>query len=288
MKPLKFFIILTLAILMLVPMVSALEYTGASRTATMSEFVKVSLGIENAPGMTLTKATLYYNWISIAFIFLIGAMSSKRMTRFFAILVPVFAALFVWLGWMHAPNPIATWGTIVMCGIIGVVTYMKGSLRENYGSGGVGNTLINIVFYLIILQTCVGMVNSTAMWNNPNTNITQNNYADASQFDYQMDAPNAQLTTSLPSVSKAGGFWSTFSSAGMGIVDAAVGAGYMFLSVLVSVGCFAIIINSIFPFIGQTTQGAFLLIGIQIGIWFLYGLAFVAFFAKPFPDSIAT
>ena len=105
---------------------------------------------------------------------MLGAMSSKRMTRFFALLIPMFAAMLAFFGWLHAPNEVATWGVIIMTSIIGVVTYMKGSLRENFGGGGPGNLIVNLVFYLIILQTCVGLVLLQDVWTNPTTNISVN------------------------------------------------------------------------------------------------------------------
>jgi len=286
MKIVIIFIMIIVSLLLLCPVVSATtQYKEAAMAATMKDYVRVSLGLENIPGILLATATSYYNWISIGFLFLIGSMSSKRMTRFFAILVPVFAALFVWFGWLQAPNEVATWGIIIMAGIIGVVTYMKGSLRENFGGGGPGNLIINIVFYLIILQTCVGLVNATGVWTNPATNLS-NNFA-ATPTDYQVNSPNADLKTIVPTVSNSGGLLEGAAGLLTILGQLALSCILMLVQIVISIAAFSVIINTIFPFIAQTSLGLFMLAAIQIGIWFAYVLFFVNIMAKPYPDATA-
>jgi hypothetical protein len=285
MRYLTLFILAVLMIVLLAPSVSA-GYIEAQRSATMKYYVLVSLGIENLPNMTLTKASSLYNWIAIGFIFLIGSMSSKRMTRFFAILIPIFASLFVYFGWLQASNPAQTYAVIIICAIMGVVTYMKGSLRENFGGGGPGNLIINIVFYLIILQTCVGLVNATGVWQHGN----QTNYA-PTPTDYQMNAPNADLTQTVPTISNSGGLLQSVTGTASILAQLAISCVKMLMDIVVSIAAFSITINNIFPFItapdGGGMLGVFMLAALQVGIWFAYVLFFVNLMAKPFPDSTA-
>jgi hypothetical protein len=275
MKIFNLLIIILVGMMLLIPIVSATSYTSASRSATMKDTFLISLGIENAPGISLVDALYYYNWISIGFLFLIGAMSSKRMTRFFSILIPIFAAMFVYFGWMNSPNPAMTWSTIIMCGLIGIVSYMKGSLKENYGGGGPGTLLINLVFYLIILQTCVGIINATGMW--------ETNYAPTQDSQF---APNADLTKSISTSTNTGGWLSGISSAATWITDMALGAIKLLVSIIISIAAFSITINSIFPFIAQSSLGLLMLTAIQLGIWFIYTIFMIQLFAKPMPGTL--
>lgn len=277
MKRFNLLLIFLIAITFLVPVVSA-EYVESQMGVTINSFV--SLGIENAPGMTAEKATAYYNWISMGFIFLIGAMSSKKMTRFFAILIPVFAGIFVYIHWLNGPDPVQTYGVIIMCGIMGVVTYMKGSLRENFGGGGPGNLIINLVFYLIILQACVGMVNSTGIWvHNENTNYAPNQ---TSQF-----AANADLTQSVTKTSNSGGLLEEIWGTGSILLSLAGSGILMLINVVISIAAFYITISTIFPFITQTPSGTALLVVMQLGIWAAYVLFWINIMGKTYPDATA-
>lgn len=286
MKTINLFLIILISILLLTPVVSATttEYIGASASATVKIWPLVSLGIEKIPSVSLTKAVFYYNWISMGILFLIGAMSSKRMTRFFAVLIPIFAGMMIYMGWLISPNPITTWGTVIMCGLIGATTYMKGSLRENFGGGGPGNLIINVVYYIILLQACVGIVNATGMW----VHQDQGNVVDATTLpEYMNNAKNAQLDTSITTINDSGG-WMTGLISAAGIVwDMVLSVIKMLFSVLASLILFSYVINSIFPFIGSTPLGVSMLVLLQLGIYLMYVLFFVAMFGNKPADSTA-
>jgi hypothetical protein len=276
MKYTNIFLLTIFALILLIPMVSAdTQYIEMQRGATMKDYVTVSLGIENIPGITIQKATSYYNWISVAFLFLIGSMSSKRMTRFFAVLVPIFAGLFVYLGWLQANNPVQTYGIIIFATMIGIITYMKGSLKENFGGGGPGSLILNIVFYLIILQTCVGLVNMTGVWTHGN----QTNSIGAGGLGYQQNSPNADLSSQVNSSTQSGGFLSVASGVIGSLTDLVIGVMLMFLQIIMSIACFSYILLTIFPIIGESPLGLFMLAALQIGIWFCYAI-FLEQFAR--------
>jgi hypothetical protein len=264
--------------MLLVPMVSATTttYTEVQRGATMKNYVRVSLGFENIAGVTLTKASVYYNWVSLGFLFLIGSMSSKRMTRFFAMLIPVFAGLFVWFGWLQSPTPAATIGVIVMCAILGVVVYMKGSLKENFGTGGPGSLVMNIMFYLMILQAVVGLVNISGVWvhnTQVNTAITPSDYVNGIQ-----SAPNADLSKSIPSVSAGAGQGQTVVDTAGAAIQGLTGGLFTILNMLVvALGGFATLFLTIFPWLNDVplavqTLALFQIFIYGIYVWFLYHL----------------
>ena len=291
----KILILGLLVFALLIPFASAdplpgnVSYVEESRALQMRDFISVSLGIEDIPGVTIAQAVQYYNWISIGLLFLIGAMSSKRMTRFFAILIPVFAAIFVMFGWLHyvtnvggvmtvtVEQDVQTWATIVMCALIGIVTYMKGSLRENFGGSGAGNLLLNIVFYIIILQVVVGVVNSTAIWEHVSTG--QTNIISNTSFD-QTYALNADLTKSVPSVSNTGGMLSALTGAASMAAAVLWGCVMMLLTVIGSIACFAVVILQIYPWIGDSPVAILFLGALQLGIYFIYTMFFINTFGS--------
>jgi hypothetical protein len=272
----KFLPIFLLAVLMLslVPVVSATEW-GAAREMTVKNFV--SLGIEKIPGMVASKVQLYYNWISIAFIFLLGAISSKSYTRFFAVLIPVFAALFIWMGWLRSADPVSTWGIVVACGLIGVITYMKGSVRDKTGTSGPGSLIITIVFFLIILQTCVGVINITQVWGGSNAAPT-----DQAAMNYNVD-----LSKSIPVTTGTGGFWSDIMTTGTLIGDMVGATIKLLITIVVSLALFSVVINSIFPFIVESGPIGVVMLGlIQLAIYLAYVIFFVQLFSKASPDAV--
>jgi hypothetical protein len=284
MKPIQLILIILFGLMLLTPIVSA-TYTEVQRGATMKNYVLVSLGFENIPGVTLTKATSYYNWVSIGFLFLVGSMSSKRMTRFFALLIPIFAALFVFFGWLQSPNPTATYGIIAMCGILGVVTYMKGSLKENFGTGGPGSIIMNIIFYLIILQAVVGLVNASGVWvhgSQVNSALTPTDYQNGVQ-----NAPNADLSKSIPSASAGVGYGQTVIDTAAVMVQGLASVLFMILNMLFSLFAFSIIILQIFPFLTEIPLAVSMLALFQIGIYFSYVWFLYQLFAKPSSDTVA-
>jgi hypothetical protein len=277
MKPIQLIIIILFGLMLLVPIVSAAdEYTEVQRGATMKNYVLVSLGFENIPGVTLTKATSFYNWVSVGFLFLVGSMSSKRMTRFFAMLIPIFAGMFVYLGWLQSPTPAATIGVIAMCGILGVVVYMKGSLKENFGTGGPGSLVMNIMFYMMILQAVVGLVNVSGVWvhdSNVNSGMTSSSYSNGIQ-----NAPNADLSVSIEAASVGAGKGSTLlDSAGIMLKGLTSGFFTIIEMLAVALGGFSTLLLAIFPWLYQIPLAVQTLALFQIGIyacyaWFLYNL----------------
>jgi len=73
----------------------------------------------------------WYQWISISILFLMASMASQRTKQFWVILIPVFAAIFLWAGWFTGQSN--SWGIIVFVAVLGGIIYLKSSLREKFG-----------------------------------------------------------------------------------------------------------------------------------------------------------
>jgi hypothetical protein len=71
------------------------------------------------------------------------------------------AAMFWWFGWLTGSYLSSV---IPLTGLIGAIYYMKGSLRENYGVGGPGSMLINIVVFLLIFQMTIGFIDELGVF----------------------------------------------------------------------------------------------------------------------------
>lgn len=252
---------------------AAAETIGASNVVTMKGAydILVSLGIENF--LPIDQARIYYNWISVLLIVVIGAMASSRTTRFLGILVPVVAAMCMYFGWFTYNDgfPIGDrlLGVVIIGLVMGVAIYMKGSLHERFGIAGPGSLFFNVVFYIILLQASVGFINSTYIWSGFEAAPTPTN-----------EYSNIDLAGEIDTINNTGG--------GLGVVELgtvlaqlAVGCLQMFLSMGLALAAFSVVLGMIYPWMAQNYMGAGLLALIQIGIYILYYMAFMRFVWKP-------
>jgi hypothetical protein len=266
-----------IAILMLVGGAAA---ETVNMTATRGALFKgavrlIDLGIDYlVPSAT---ANMYYNFISICIIFLVAALSSSRNSRFFAILLPVMGAMFVWFEWLAGSNPVQTWGIITLCAIFGVAYYMKDSLRERFGSGGSGTLILNLMIFLILFQTVIGVINITGVWGTDNTIPTPK--------DYQYG--NVKLEATVTSTANTGGLFSDITSAANLLGNMMVSGLRMFLELLKSIGMFSLVIATAYPWMVTMPDGSANVVGIaalgviQVGIWLIYTKFIFDLFFKP-------
>lgn len=207
---------------------------------------------------------MYYPWISLFLLFLVTSLASKNNLRFMAVLVPVMAALFFFFGWLYGTYVSAI---IPFCGLLGATYYMKGSLRENYGTGGPGSMLMNIVVFMIILQMSVGFINETG-WLGHAAVITPKN-----------EFSNVDLTTVRDGVSNFGGIndplQSANSFASLGWVALKVG-----FTMITAALCVSIFLIEMFPYV---PAGFFMII--QGGIYIIYVIFILKLVAKSGPES---
>jgi hypothetical protein len=272
--------LLLLAILVtgLIPVPVAAETAnvsaGMSVTCKGPYDILVSLGIENF--LPLAQARIYYNWISVCILVLIGVMASSRTTRFISILVPVMAALLMYFGWFtfaDPSNPARLFGIVVVGAVLAVAAYMKGSLHERFGIAGPGSMMFNLVFFILILQATVGFVNSTALWDV--------NAAPTASTQYS----NIDLQTEITSVSSVGGGMTDVTQIGTILTDMAFGCIKMFIAMGLALVAFSVTIGIIYPWIPASQFGIALLVLMQLGIYIIYYMAFMRFVYKPLGEG---
>ena len=202
---------------------------------------------------------MYYPWIALFLIFLITSLSSKVNIRFMAILMPVMAAIFWWFGWLSGTYLSAV---IPFCCILGVTYYMKGSLRENFGVGGPGSLLLNILVFMIILQSMIGFVNGLGIFHHTSIATPSNEYTNIGLTTVQTDCQNfGGINDPLQS---------SAALASIGYTSIKV-AWNMFVSVFYIAGDLA----EMFPYVPPAYFGV-----LQLGIWVLYIFFAVKFFGK--------
>lgn len=252
----------------------------ASRSVTMLGGLRlIDLGIDNL--VVAATANMYYNFIAICLLFLLAALSSSRNSRFFAILLPAMAAMFVWFGWLVGSNPNQTWGIIILCAIFGIAYYMKDTLRERFGSGGSGSLIINLMMFLILFQTVIGVINITGVWGTDNTIPTPKDY------QYQ----NVELSSTVTSTTSTGGLLADITSAGTLLGNLMISGLRLFLQLLLSIGAFSLVIASAYPWMVKFSDGSINTVGVaalgllQVGIWLIYTKFIFDMFYKPVPGS---
>jgi hypothetical protein len=270
---------LALTALLLIAPVSAVNMSASRDAAMTGAFRWVSLGLET---IVPANATMYYNFLSIGILFLLGALSSSRNTRFFAVLIPVFAALFVYFEWLKGPDPTQMWGIIVMCIILGVAIYMKDSLRERFGVGGPGSMIVNLMIFIIILQTVIGVVNMTNIWEGNAAPSPTN------EWSYQ----NADLTKQIPVVTNSGGLLSGIASTLGVLTDMMISSLKMMLTLLLSLVAFSGVLGMTYPWMvwypdgTPNIYGLAILALLQVGIYVLYTKFIFELYYKPTMGSV--
>ena len=270
-------ILIILATCILIQGVSADSWSNESRAVSGkgAEGVRIPLGFTNA-GIPVATATNYYNWISMGFLYLIAAVAGSRDTRFFAILIPVFAGLFYYMGWFSAVAGFDVPGMMVFLAVLAVAYYMKDTLHERSGSGGPGTMIMNITFYLIILSAVVGLVNTSNLWGMGGMQMAQavnNSYT------------NVDLTAQVPAITGSGGILASLVSDVMILTTMAFSGLRAFLSIMVSIAFFSVTITQIFPFIKDSPMTTALLVVFQCAIWLLYAKFILDLFYKPSPGT---
>jgi hypothetical protein len=268
------FIAILLAVL--IPSVmAAAGNTTASRSLTASGAfdVLVSLGLEYV--VPLDWAYLLYNFIAISLLYFAMSVASQRNMRFFAVIIPILAGMFAYFGWFNNyGSTMSVWGMIIATSLIGVGIYLKDANREKWGAGGGGSTLVNFVFYMILLQACVGLVNSSNLWQ-ANTAPTPTQYQ------------NVNLEEQIGGINNTGGLFSGFISTITMLGSMAIQAIQLMLSVMATIVAFSVVLVITFPFLRESAFALAILTVIQVVIWLLYlWLWFIMIYKPPAIDQI--
>jgi hypothetical protein len=258
----KALLILVMAALVVAPVLAADTYfmQSAGETDKGPDGVLVPLGIP-------TDYLYIYNWISMGFLILIAASSSQRSSTFWAILLPVFAAMFTWFGWLMPPSEEQTFGIIIMCFALAVAVYLKGKLQERFGVSGPGSMFLNIAFIIIIIQASMGFINAVGMFDVPSSTSDQYKTVD--------------LHEKVPQVMQTGGFFDTITSDLYIMGAAAFSAVVMVLKIAYAIVYFKSVIVSIAPFIVNYTAVSLFLDILSVGIDIIIVMALFLWYFRP-------
>jgi hypothetical protein len=254
----------------------SVAYAAAGMGATwLGSGYALSLGIEKVISDPIMVAK-YYNYFSLFTILIIGATASQRDTKFISFLMPLWAGFCLFAGWLVYPNMAAGFGILIVCCALAIMTYMQETVHERFGIAGPGNRVVKIFMFLIILQCVVVFINSAAIF----PSETQFNGVVNSEYN------NINLNQEIVSMNSAGGLTAKVVDIASASLQIAISSILLLIKCLVSIGFFAVILYSIFPWI-VTSGGpygiAFLMI-VQFAIWGMYLLFIVTLFYKPSPD----
>lgn len=276
-------LIILLSILVIAPALASDTNVSFSNglTFTTPYGFRLSFGLENI--MPPSWAFLFYNGISLGLLFFIGGFASLRSTRFSIFCIDGFAAIFWWFGWLNFYIPASNsinWVTpmslIILAGVMGGAIYLKEANRERYGTGGTGLTLINVLYFFILLQTVIGFVNVTGIWST-NTAVTP------SEYQYN----NVNLQQQVTVNSNLGGFMGGLISTATGLAALAIQAGQMILTVLQGICGYDSILFAAFPWITLSPVAMafvwiFRVVILLLDAWFI----FLIFFKPPPLDNL--
>jgi hypothetical protein len=236
--------------------------------------VLITLGIETVIS-DLATVTRLYNYFSVFTLLIIGLVASQRDARFISILMPFWAALCMFAGWLKYPDMGAGFGIIVVSAVFAIFTYMQETRHERFGIAGPGNTIVKIFMALMILQCAVVFVNSSAIFPDIKSPLA------ATPPEYS----NIQQQSNFNTINGVGGF----SAPVVDIITLGTQLAFsflkLFLACLISIAAFSVILAQVFPFI--TAAGAIgvaFLVLVQFAIWGMYMLFALQMFFKPSID----
>lgn len=282
MKP-KYFVVLVL----LVAIVGTVSADVISQGAGFTDN-----GVCNGVRAPLFPCTTVYNqyvwvytWISIGFLGLIAGTASQKNAEFWAFLLPVFAAMFVWFGWMQlsAVNGVDQMprliGIIIMSGMLALAIYMKGRQQEKFGIAGPGNPILNIVFWMFMIQASIACINAIGMFGDVgNASPT---------LDGIQNGISGDLASNVPAISETGGFLSGLTS-DLFLASAGVIAAFLFLiKIVVSIVWFQSLVLSVAPFLAGNAIVGYFLTALSVALDFAYAILFInLIFKLPMGESI--
>lgn len=269
MKTRNIFLFFVLMCLLIVGVASAEYYStqGSGETDKGADGVMVPLGIP-------VQFVQIYTWISIGFLFLLAGSSAQKGSEVIAFLVPLFAAMFVWWGWLVMPVEQGM-GIIIMSGMLALGVYFKGKQQEKFGIAGPGNQFLNIVFWMIVIQASIGFINATGLFSGYGSNSA------ITPLQYQ----NVDLTTTIPNTASTGGFFDNLTSDFYLLTNAAWSAMTMLWSTLLAVVWFKSLVLSIAPFLVDVAIVDAFLTVISVAINIIISVAVWVWLFKPGPGE---
>ena len=274
---------------LLIHTASATQYLTQSNVITFTNALglMIPLGIEN--WVPVADAIMYYNYIAVFAIMMIAAFAGQTNESRFTFFVPIFAGLMVFIGWLHAPDPVSYYGMIIGCILLGALMYINDMNHEKYGLPGPGTKLLTIVFMIIVFEASVTLMSTSGLNIFPevgNSGQSQQSLTCGNQqtggYGYTCDA-NGQimLGASVSTVNNQGGTGLDVISIGLWALQAMVSVITFLIKIVAAILLFSVVLVAAYPALGASPQ-AMLFLGImQLVIWAIYAVAFFNWFFKP-------
>lgn len=211
--------------------------------------VLVPLGIEYFCDTTTT--TMMYNYIGALLLVFIAATAGSRSEPAYCILIPIFAGMFTLFGWLSFSSKANAIAIMIIAGFLGVMIYMNEVNRERNGIGGPGSKMLNIIFFLILFQTVLGIMPAFGLFDPDavSTSSYGNNYCPPGATCSSYSNIDIQQTTS--EIGDTGGLLSGVASVITGLTTAFI-AMFAFLitaitQILLSATVITNLIGGIWP-----------------------------------------
>ena len=279
-----------LSLITLVGIASAENFHTVVSGAVMTKGILgilVSLGIEN--WVSATDALYLYNLIAISILIVIAAVSGPRSEAAFCIVIPLFAGLFMWMGWLKLATPAQTIGLYYLIGtmaIFGIVLYMKDQDKWTYGTIGPGSTMFKLAIFLAMFSAALSMVSGFSVANlvpigstqvAPGTCPVGTTCDQFNNIDFNKTAESYQTAGGLDINGALGWIAENAGRFVIILINMAVGV-FLFPVILNS------IVNGIMP--GISGNGAYiaLLVGLELVILYIYVTGTVEFL-RPAPGG---
>jgi hypothetical protein len=231
--------------------------------------LRVPLGFEQV--VPHAWAMLFYNIIFIALLMFVAGYGSRYNARYTLMSIIALAGIMWWFGWASFYNSVTDtvdWmrplNMIILSSMLGGALYLKDANKEAFGSaGGAGSTLMNVLYYFILLQTAIGLVNMTGVWDN-------NSAATPTEYQYN----NANVEAQVTQQNNIGGFLGGVISDTQAMANLAVQSGQMLLKIINGIAGYTGVITNAFPWVTQSAPAmAFVnalgIIIILLDMWFV-------------------
>jgi hypothetical protein len=252
--------------------------------------LSVSLGIEQF--VTPVDAAFLYNLLSVAIIMFIAAMSGPRSEAAFTIIVPIFAGMMEWFGWLTITDPVtrlpsasATNGLVLLTvtmAVFGVFMYMNEQNKQNYGTLGPGSKLFNVAFFLLMFTAAITLTSGFSIFPAGNPQPIPGACAIGFTCDQYN---NIDFNSNIGSISNSGGLLEGAASAVAALPAAIVSILILILKIIIGVIAFPLVLNEIvgglYPGIQSNAAYAAFLIFMELGILLIYAQGFFELIYKP-------
>jgi hypothetical protein len=269
---------------LIVQTVSATQYLTQTNVITFTNALglMIPLGLENY--VPVADAIMYYNYIAVFAIMLIAAFAGQTNESRFTFFVPIFAGLMVFIGWLHAPDPVSYYGMIIGCILLGALMYINDMNHEKYGLPGPGTKLLTIVFMIIVFEASVTLMSTSGLNIFPeigNSGQSQQTLT-CNGYGYSCDANgNIMLGASVQTINNQGGTGLDVLSIGLWAIQAMISVITFLIKIVAAILLFSVVLVAAYPALGASPQ-AMLFLGImQLVIWAIYAVAFFNWFFKP-------